>query len=183
MNSAPVFCWISLGSNHDRHQQISRALDALHKAFGTLIISQIYETQPVGLKVARCAPFYNLVAGFFTQLQPSQLNSFLKSVEAQQKYLLPEDRSIYVRALDLDLVTWGDACVELDGLRLPYKDLLKHDFVLRPLAELAPEQLAPGYNLSYQQLWQTHAHPEQQMRAVDFTWQGQQISVSDPLKD
>lgn len=182
MNQPSVFCWISLGSNHDRHQQISRALDALYEAFGTLIISQVYETQPVGIKVTRCAPFYNLVAGFFTYLQPNELNLFLKSVEGQQKYLLPEDRSIYVRALDLDLVTWGDACGELDGVQLPYKDLLKHDFVLRPLAELAPEQQVPGYAVSFQHLWQHNRHQEQQMQAVDFTWQGQKISVSDPLQ-
>lgn len=183
MNQTSVFCWVSLGSNHDRHQQISRALDALHEKFGALLISQIYETQPVGLKVTRCAPFYNLVAGFFTQLPPAELNLFLKSVEGEQKYLLPADHSTYVRALDLDLITWGDACGIVDGVYLPYKDLLKHDFVLRPLAELAPEQTAPGYAASYQQLWQKNQHPEQQMQAVDFTWQGKKISFRDSLQN
>ncbi|SFX24651.1 2-amino-4-hydroxy-6-hydroxymethyldihydropteridine diphosphokinase [Marinospirillum alkaliphilum] len=176
MTDSQVQVWISLGSNHDRHHQISRALDGLHQAFGELTISQVYETQPVGLKVKKCAPFYNLVAGFYTQLQPGELNAFLKQLEAGEKYLRPTDQSTYVRALDLDILLWGEASGNHDGLQLPYKDLLKHDFVLRPMAELAPNLCPPGSQQTFLQLWQTHQHPDQLMQAVDFTWQGRQIS-------
>jgi len=99
----PVYCWVSLGSNHERHYQISRALQALKSEFGELRVSQVYETQPVGIKVKSCAPFYNLVAGFYTVLKPGELNALLKRIEGNEKYLMPEDKSIYVRALDLDI--------------------------------------------------------------------------------
>lgn len=178
MSEQSVPVWISLGSNHDRHYQISRALDALQQAFGKLTISQIYETQPVGLSREQCAPFYNLIAGFQTRLSAGALNAFLKQVEGDQKHLLPADRKTYVRALDLDIVCWGQATGLVEGVQLPYRDLLKHDFVLRPLAELVPEEHLPGSAQSYRQLWQQYRHPDQLMAAVDFTWQGNLISIS-----
>jgi len=176
MKSSSVFAWVSLGSNHDRHFQISRALDELAERFGSLIVSEVYETQPVGIQVKECAPFYNLIAGFETHLSPGELNRIFKIIEGDAKYLLPEDQSVYVRALDLDLVTHGDAYGCIEGVELPYRQLFKHDFVLLPLAELAPDELAPGRPETFAQLWKQHAHPEQSMHKVDFTWQNQQIS-------
>ena len=176
MNSERVFAWVSLGSNHDRHYQISRALDALAERFGELHLSSVYETRPVGIKARKCAPFYNLIAGFYTCLSPGHLNREFKAIEGKARYLQPEDQSVYIRALDLDLVTHGEATGLIEGIQLPYKQLFKHDFVLFPLAELSPDQAAPGSDKTWLQLWQEHAHPDQPMRRVDFTWQGRQIS-------
>lgn len=166
----PVYCWISLGSNYERHHQISRALQALQAEFGTLRISQVYETQPVGIKVKSCAPFYNLVAGFYTELKPSEINALLKRIEGNEKYLMPEDCSVYMRALDLDIISWDNTGGLVDGVQLPYPDLLKHDFVLLPMAELVPNQQPAGYEKTYLELWQEHAHAEQVMKVIDFTW-------------
>ncbi|SFC14599.1 2-amino-4-hydroxy-6-hydroxymethyldihydropteridinediphosphokinase [Marinospirillum celere] len=178
MTAETVFAWVSLGSNHDRHFQIGRALDELAERFGKLTISAIYETQPVGIQVEKCAPFYNLVAGFYTQLSPGELNREFKKIEGDAKYILPADKSVYIRSLDLDLVTYGQVTGLVEGVELPYRQLFKHDFVLLPLAELAPEELAPGTDKTYAELWQEHAHPEQQMQRVNFTWQGRQISAA-----
>lgn len=164
----PVYCWVSLGSNHERDYQINRALQALEAEFGELRVSQAYETQPVGIKAKSCAPFYNLVAGFYTCLKPSELNAFLKRIEGNEKYLMPADQSIYVRALDLDIISWGDTSGLIDGVQLPYPDLLKHDFVLLPMAELEPNQKPSGYSLTYLELWQKHAHAEQQLKPVEL---------------
>jgi len=178
MTSCQVFAWVSLGSNHDRHFQINRALNELAKRFGELTLSAVYETQPVGIKVKECAPFYNLVAGFHTSLSPGELNRVFKMIEGDAKYLMPEDKSIYVRALDLDLITHGDKSGVIEGVELPYRQLFKHDFVLLPLAELVPDDLAPGISQTYAQLWQEHAHPEQKMQRVNFTWKNRQISLA-----
>lgn len=166
--------WVSLGSNHERHFQIRRALDALHATFGSLKISEVYETEPVGIAVRSCAPFYNLMVGLMTEATPTQLQCFFKTLEANTRYQLPADRSIYIRALDLDLISWGrfNGDYPLDNaniLRLPSPQLFKHDFVLRPLAELAPDECPPGYTQTYAQLWAQYAHPEQKMHAVSFS--------------
>lgn len=169
----PVYCWISLGSNHQRQYQISRALQRLQADFGELRVSQVYETQPVGIKVKSCAPFYNLVAGFYTSLKPSELNALLKRIEGNEKYLMPEDQSIYVRALDLDIVSWDNLSGLVDNIQLPYPDLLKHDFVLLPMAELEPNQKPAGYKQTYLELWQTHAHADQVLKPIQLAWQKQ----------
>lgn len=166
----PVYSWISLGSNHERHYQLSRALQALETDFGELRVSRVFETQPVGIKARQCAPFYNLVAGFYTSLKPSELNALLKRIEGNEKYLMPEDHSIYVRALDLDIISWDNTGGLIDDVQLPYPDLLKHDFVLLPMAELEPHERPAGYTQSYLELWQQHAHAEQIMKPVEFTW-------------
>lgn len=167
----PVYCWVSLGSNYERQHQLSRALQALQAEFGELKVSQVYETQPVGIKVKSCAPFYNLVAGFYTTAKPNELNALLKQIEGNEKYLMPEDQSIYVRALDLDIISWDKASGLVDGVQLPYPDLLKHDFVLLPMAELVPDQKPAGYQQSYWELWQAYAHAEQIMKPVKLNWQ------------
>lgn len=166
-----VYAWVSLGSNHQRHYQLSRALQALQAEFGELRVSQVFETLPVGIKVKCCAPFYNLVAGFSTHLSPGQLNALLKRIEGNEKYLMPEDKSVYVRALDLDIISWGEASGHVEGVQLPYPDLLKHDFVLLPMAELEPFQKPAGFQQTYLELWQAHAHAEQQLKPVDLAWQ------------
>lgn len=166
----PVYCWISLGSNYQRHHQLSRALQALQADFGELRVSRVFETQPVGIKVKSCAPFYNLVAGFYTTLNPSELNALLKKIEGDEKYFMPKDQSVYVRALDLDIISWDNLSGLVDGVQLPYPDLLKHDFVLLPMAELEPNQRPAGYQQTYLALWQAHAHPDQIMKPVVFTW-------------
>lgn len=172
-----VYCWISLGSNHERSQQLSRALQALQADFGELRVSRVFETQPVGIKVKSCAPFYNLVAGFYTSLKPSELNALLKRIEGNEKYLMPEDNSIYVRALDLDIISWDNSGGLVDGVQLPYPDLLKHDFVLLPMAELEPNQRPAGYQQTYLELWQTYAHADQVMQPVELTWQSKHLSA------
>lgn len=166
-----IQCWVSLGSNFQPQEQLHRALTELERNFGSLKLSQAYKTQPVGIKAKQCAPFYNLAVGFYTELQPVAVNKVLKSIEADTVYLMPADASVYVRALDLDIISWGDLAGCIEGINLPYPDLLKHDFVLLPMAELAPQECPPGYAQTYADLWRTHAHPEQPMQTIDLAWQ------------
>ena len=81
------------------------------------------------------------------------------------------------RTLDLDILTWGDATGTLDGVELPRAEILKNAFVLRPLADIAPDELHPVCGESYRSLWQSY-QKDQKLWPVDFTWQGRQISSS-----
>ena len=47
------------------------------------------------------------------------------------------------RTLDLDLVLYGDEIIEEDGLSVPHPRFREREFVLRPLAEIAPEMIDP----------------------------------------
>ena len=48
------------------------------------------------------------------------------------------------RPLDLDLLVYGDARIEGDGLVVPHPRLAARRFVLAPLASLAPDLVVPG---------------------------------------
>ena len=60
------------------------------------------------------------------------------------------------RTLDIDVVYYGDLVVEGPGhLRIPRPEL-RHAFVLKPLADIAPEFIDPVRGLSLRQMWQAH---------------------------
>jgi len=57
------------------------------------------------------------------------------------------------RSLDLDIILFGDQVGEVSGLRLPRADILRYAFVLKPLADLAPEAIHPELGRTYRELW------------------------------
>lgn len=158
---------LSLGSNIDRDHHLYVALTALADEFAPLTLSQVYETKPVGLTAD---PFYNLVVAFNTARSVGEVQQTCKQIEQHYTRKPARPPQGYTRALDLDLLTYGDLCGVHEGILLPRAEVLKHDFVLRPLAELFPHQRMPGRHESYAELWQTHAHPDQWMTPVSFHW-------------
>ena len=79
------------------------------------------------------------------------------------------------RTLDLDILTYGDRTGTIDGVELPRGEILKNAFVLRPLADIAPDAVHPVCGERYQELWQSY-NTGQKLWPVDFTWQGRKIS-------
>ncbi|MYI02937.1 MAG: 2-amino-4-hydroxy-6-hydroxymethyldihydropteridine diphosphokinase, partial [Gammaproteobacteria bacterium] len=56
------------------------------------------------------------------------------------------------RTLDLDLIAWGERTVRGPTLELPHPRLAEREFVLAPLAELAPDWIPPGQSRSVSSL-------------------------------
>ena len=165
--------YISIGSNIERYRHVSAALDALAGWFGELAISPVYESESVGFDGS---DFLNLVVGVDTNMSVGELSRRFKKIEADngRKASAPK---FSPRTLDLDILTWGDATGTLDGVELPRAEILKNAFVLRPLADIAPDELHPVCGESYRSLWQSY-QKDQKLWPVDFTWQGRQISSS-----
>ena len=147
--------------------------DALAGWFGELAISPVYESESVGFDGS---DFLNLVVGVDTDMSVGELSRRFKKLEADngRKASAPK---FSPRTLDLDILTWGDATGTLDGVELPRAEILKNAFVLRPLADIAPDELHPVCGESYRSLWQSY-QKDQKLWPVDFTWQGRQISSS-----
>ncbi|MFC3551301.1 2-amino-4-hydroxy-6-hydroxymethyldihydropteridine diphosphokinase [Lysobacter cavernae] len=146
--------YLSLGSNLDAAVHLRGAIAALRDRFGAVVLSPVYRTRAVGFDGA---DFYNAAAIIETGLEPQALNAWLHALEDAHG----RDRSgprYGDRTLDIDIVLFDDRVLEGPGnLRIPRPEL-KHAFVLRPLAEIAPDVVVPGGGRTLAQLWA--AHPE-----------------------
>ena len=56
------------------------------------------------------------------------------------------------RSIDLDLILYGDEVVEQEGLTIPHPRFRERLFVLKPLAEIAPNVVDPVTGKTIQQL-------------------------------
>lgn len=163
--------YLSIGSNVDRERHIQAALDGLAQLFGALVISSVYESEAVGFDGE---PFYNLVVGIETSLPVGQLSRSLKDLEDANGRLRDVPR-FSARTLDLDILTYGDAVGDHDGVSLPRGEILKNAFVLRPLAEIAGDEVHPQTGERYADHWARYDRA-QRLWVVPFVWQGQSIS-------
>jgi 2-amino-4-hydroxy-6-hydroxymethyldihydropteridine diphosphokinase len=91
--------------------------------------------------------FVNGVAKLVTDLSPWRLLALLHDVEAEYGRVRSVPNAS--RTLDLDLLAYDDLIVGgTDGLMLPHPRLAERAFVLRPLAQLAPEWRHPVSGLT-----------------------------------
>lgn len=149
--------YLSLGSNLDPQEHLRGAIHALRARFGAVVLSPVYRTRAVGFDGA---DFHNAAAVIDTDLQPQALNDWLHALEDAHG----RDRSgprYGDRSLDIDIVLFDDCVLDGPGhLRLPRPEL-QHAFVLKPLADIAPDVVVPGTGRTLAQLWA--AHPEHDM--------------------
>lgn len=135
---------IGLGSNlDDPAAQVRRALDALgHQVPQTRLVkaSSLYVSRPQGPQDQ--PDFVNACALVETQLSAASLLTQLQRIEAQQGKV--KRRHWGERVIDLDLLLYGEAVIDLPHLKVPHPWMAQRDFVLRPLAEIAPEMPIPG---------------------------------------
>lgn len=170
---------LSLGSNIDPDTHIRLCLDALEDTFGQLQISRIFESEPVGFKDSR--NFYNLVVAFQSSWTVGELQAWSKQLEIAHGRT-PTMLKCSPRALDIDLLTVGNACGIIDNVSLPRAEITQNAFVLQPLAELLPHERHPTCDTPYATLWQRFELGEQRLWAINFLWRGRWVSLADSEK-
>ena len=158
--------YLSLGSNIDRDHNIHSGLDQLAAEFGELGLSPVYESEAVGFSGDA---FYNLVASLDTELPVGELAERLRAIERAHGRVRGE-KKFASRTLDIDILTYGDLTGDVDGVELPRGEILKHAFVLRPLADLAPTAEHPVLKRTYAALLEDYRFPEQRLWQVPFVW-------------
>jgi 2-amino-4-hydroxy-6-hydroxymethyldihydropteridine diphosphokinase len=157
---------IGIGSNIEPQQNIAAALTELRGRYGSLRLSPVYDSAPVGFTGER---FWNLVAVFDTNDPATAVQDTLHAIESRHG----RERGVRrfgPRTLDLDLLLYGDL-VRHDGvLDLPRPEIRRYAFVLRPLADLAPAIRDPESGKTFRQLWDD-LRPPPQLKAlpVDFS--------------
>ncbi|MDG9667178.1 2-amino-4-hydroxy-6-hydroxymethyldihydropteridine diphosphokinase [Hahella sp. CR1] len=137
-------CYVGLGSNLSQpEQQLRQALSALEDISGVQLLqaSSLYRSAPLG---APDQPWYvNAVAQLETSLEPLDLLRELQTIENNQGRVRQGERWT-PRTLDLDLLLFGDETLNSEVLTVPHYAMHERNFVIFPLAEIAPNCVIPG---------------------------------------
>lgn len=161
--------FVGVGSNMEPEYHIPAALAAVVKQFGQTTASPAYRSRPVGFEGE---DFINLVIAFDSDLGPAALVDALHGIETAcgrergSKRFAP-------RIIDLDLLLVDDVVTRSgDGPPLPRDEIMHYAFVLRPLAELAPERNHPVEGDSLGRLWARHRGRMEgnDLRPVSLSW-------------
>jgi len=133
--------YIGIGSNAgEREEHCLRAI-ALLEADGLRVTqrSAMYETEPWGITDQR--RFINMVIAVETGLLPRGLLLLLKRIEGD----IGRRPGLKwgPRLIDLDILLYNDLIMEERDLVIPHSLMHRRDFVLKPLAEIAPDKVHP----------------------------------------
>jgi len=146
--------YLSIGSNIDAPENMRSALRALRSRFGEVIVSPVYRIPAVGFEGP---DFLNAAAIIDSDLDPFALVAWLQGLERAHGRMRNHVKHSS-RTLDLDIVYFNNLVLDLPGrLQLPRPEL-RHAFVLKPLADIAPGFVDPVRGTSLAELWA--AHPE-----------------------
>jgi 2-amino-4-hydroxy-6-hydroxymethyldihydropteridine diphosphokinase len=136
--------YVGLGANlGDPPAQLREALRLIGARPGIRVVatSQFYRSAPLG---PGAQPDYcNAVCAVDTDLNPDRLLTHLHEVERQMGRERPPQRWA-PRLIDLDLLHYERVKMRTSRITLPHPEMHKRNFVLVPLAEVAPDLEIPG---------------------------------------
>jgi len=154
--------YLSLGSNMEPEKNLASAVSALRVRFGAPVLSPVYRTAAIGFEGP---DFLNAAAVLDSDLDVHALNDWLHALEDAHG----RDRSgprFGDRPLDIDIVFYDDLVMEGAGsLRIPRPEL-RHAFVLKPLADIAPDFVDPKSGCTLAALWAHSSERETPMEVV-----------------
>ena len=139
---ALAVAYVGLGANlGDAAATVQAAMGDLARLPNTELLrrSSLWRSAPVG---AQGPDFINAVVALRTTLSAPELLRALQALENQAGRVRPYPNA--PRTLDLDLLLYGDAQIDSPALTLPHPRMAQRAFVLRPLAEVAPERVTPA---------------------------------------
>ena len=146
---------IALGSNlesrfGDREGNLREAVRRIEALGEVRAISSFYDTEPVGYREQ--PRFLNGAMLLGTELGPRELMHELLSVERAMGRERVGAVANGPRAIDLDLLLYGDWVLWAEDLILPHPAMAERRFVLEPLAEIAPEWVHPVLGVTVREL-------------------------------
>ena len=141
MNNQQPIAFVAFGGNlGDPVSTLRKALSLLTERMGTVVgVSALYETKALTLNDTPQPNYVNAAVALSTDLPPEQILAELLSIELVLGRDRSHERRWEPRVIDLDLLFVGHAVVKSEALTLPHPEIANRDFVLRPLADIAPD--------------------------------------------
>ncbi|MBQ4291718.1 MAG: 2-amino-4-hydroxy-6-hydroxymethyldihydropteridine diphosphokinase [Muribaculaceae bacterium] len=136
--------YIGIGSNlGKRRYNIRRAVEGIRSLehVADVVVSSVMESEPWGYESAN--KYLNVVvkAAFDTDIEPLWLLDRLQEIERGicKASHRDADGNYIDRRIDIDIIAIDNLVVDHPRLQLPHPRMFERDFVLKPLAEIAPE--------------------------------------------
>lgn len=141
--------YAGLGSNIDPEDNLHLGVRELRARYGDLQLSAVYRSKAVGFDGD---DFLNLVARFETDSPPEDICEEIERIHTLSGRD-QNDGKWKSRPLDIDLLLYDDLVLDERSVRIPREDVLEYSFVLRPLAELAPDLRHPVTGKTMYEHW------------------------------
>ncbi len=155
--------YLGLGSNIHPVRNLALAYRELAARYGALELSPVFRSAAVGFEGD---DFLNLVAGLDTDDAPEAIHAAIERIHdtagrnrGSQKF--------GARTLDIDLLLYDDEIIDHPRFSIPRKDILEYSFVLRPLAELAPDLVHPVTKQRIVDHWRAAGPTAEPLERVD----------------
>lgn len=153
MDNKPHEVFLITGTNlGDREANLQQAITEIEKKIGRMILfSSVYETEPWG--ITDQPSFYNQVLKINTTLNPLQLLTATLAIEKEMGRIRKERYG--ARLIDIDILFFDQVVMDTGTLTLPHPRIAERNFVLAPLAEIAPQLIHPLLHQTILQIWET----------------------------
>ena len=145
--------YLGLGTNiGNKKENLTRAIEALSLALGNYTaLSTFVETEPWGFDSDNT--FLNCVVAFDTNISPTELLDTTEEIERRLgRTTKSTGRMYHDRIIDIDILLYGNDTIETPRLTIPHPLMHRRDFVLKPLAEIAPHAIHPTTGKSIEEL-------------------------------
>jgi 2-amino-4-hydroxy-6-hydroxymethyldihydropteridine diphosphokinase len=160
----PVTVAVSGGSNIAPEANLALAAREIRLRFPDARFSRCYRNKAIGFEGP---DFINFAVVFTTTLPVAAVNAEMERIEARCGRP-PDAKRWEPRAMDLDILLYGDVVGVVAGLTLPRPSLLEWNFMLRPTAEIAPLLRHPVAGKTLAELWETFDREASPLVPVDL---------------
>lgn len=158
--------FLGLGSNLRPEENLRLGVRELARRFTLVAVSRVYRNKAFGFEGD---DFLNAVVSVETDKRADVVVDELNEIHA----LAGRERgptALVSRTLDIDLLLYGDQIIP--ACRVPRDDVLEYSFVLRPLAELAPELRHPQTGRTMADHWAEHGRSGHPLIETDLVLSG-----------
>lgn len=144
--------YLGLGSNlGDKETNLLQAIEQIEKQIGSIMARSVFfVSEPWGFDSGNT--FLNACVAVDTTFSPTTCLRCIKSIETALGRPERASGEYKDRVIDLDILFYDDLVLENSDLTIPHPLLHLRNFVLTPLAEIAPDLIHPVFKKTIREL-------------------------------